>query len=89
MYPIEVKEQGGDYNQAVGQLAVWSAAALKKLQLLADMGKADSDKMKLLPYPGWTVVGHSWELHISWKKMDEDSGSVVGSAPSRLPSRHR
>lgn len=71
--PLEVKRQGGDYNEAVCQLAVWSAAALEKLRILASMGR-DKEMLESFPYPGWTVVGHEWQLHISWK---EDSGRVV------------
>ncbi|KFY66354.1 hypothetical protein V496_02105, partial [Pseudogymnoascus sp. VKM F-4515 (FW-2607)] len=71
--PLEVKRQGGDYNEAVCQLAVWSAAALEKLRILATMGR-DTETLEGFPYPGWTVVGHEWQLHISWK---EDSGKVV------------
>ena len=72
--PLEVKRQGGDYNEAVCQLAVWSAAALEKLRLLASMG-GDEETVERFPYPGWTVVGHEWQLHISWKGRD---GNVVG-----------
>jgi len=71
--PLEVKRQGGDYNEAVCQLAVWSAAALEKLRILASMGR-DKEMLVGFPFPGWTVVGNEWQLHISWK---EDSGKVV------------
>jgi len=71
--PLEVKRQGGDYNETVCQLAVWSAAALEKLKILASMGR-DKKMLVGFPYPGWTVVDHEWQLHISWK---EDSGKVV------------
>lgn len=71
--PLEVKGQGGDYDEAVCQLAVWSAAPLEKLRTLASMGR-DKEMMVSYPYPGWTVVGHELQLHISWK---EDSGKVV------------
>ncbi|PVH71698.1 hypothetical protein DL98DRAFT_93742 [Cadophora sp. DSE1049] len=75
--PLEVKRQGGDYNEAVCQLGVWSAAALEKLKILASMGR-DKEMLKGFPYPGWTVVGYKWQLHISWK---EDSGKVVLFGP--------
>jgi hypothetical protein len=71
--PLEVKRQGGDYNEAVCQLAVWSAAALEKLRILASMGR-DKEMLVGCPFPGWTVLGNGWQLHISWK---EDSGNVV------------
>lgn len=72
--PLEVKRHGGDYNEAVCQLAVWSSAALEKLRFLASMGR-DEEMVEGFPYPGWTVVGYEWQLHISWK---EKSGRVVG-----------
>jgi hypothetical protein len=75
--PLEVKRQGGDYNEAVCQLAVWSAAALEKLKVLASMGR-DKELLVASPYPGWTVVGHEWQLHISWK---DESGKVVSFYP--------
>jgi len=75
--PLEVKRQGGDYNEAVCQLAVWSAAALEKLRVLASMGR-DKEMLESFPFPGWTIVGDEWQLHISWK---DDSGKVV-SFPS-------
>ena len=34
---FEVKESGGDYNEAVMQLWVWSAAALEKLRILVSL----------------------------------------------------
>jgi hypothetical protein len=71
--PLKVKRQGGDYYEVVCQLAVWSAAALENLRILASMGR-DKDMVDGFPYLGWTVVGHEWQLHISWK---EASGKVV------------
>ena len=73
---IEVKESGGDYNEAVTQLGIWSAACLEKLMQLrrsSSRNATDSGEY-LLPIVGWTVVGHEWKLHICWKSMD---GAVV------------
>jgi hypothetical protein len=63
---IEVKESGGDYNEAIMQLGVWSAAALEKLRTLTDPNSTQS----LQPYLGFTVIGHEWKLHISWKSLE-------------------
>ena len=79
--PIEIKKNGGDYNEAVCQLAVWSAAALTKLKALESMG-GDRKMVEGFPYPGWTIVGDEWRLHISWKEKD-DSGRVVSGIPFR------
>lgn len=46
---------------------------MEKLRILASMGR-DKKMLEGFPYPGWTVVGHEWQLHISWK---EDSGKVI------------
>jgi hypothetical protein len=75
---IEVKESGGDYNEAVTQLGIWSAACLEKLKQLHRGSGGATDSLgsgeSLLPIVGWTVVGHEWKLHICWKSMD---GAVV------------
>jgi hypothetical protein len=71
--PFEVKMDGGDSTEAAYQLAVWSAAALEKLKTLA-MTRDTEPLAELLPYPGWTVIGYEWQLHISHK---ENSGGVV------------
>jgi hypothetical protein len=68
---IEVKESGGDYNEAVMQLGIWSAAGLEKVRQL---GGRIIDGAAAKPFIGWTVVGHEWRLHIAWK---EPSGRVV------------
>lgn len=78
---LEVKEQG-DYNEAILQLGIWCAVGLERLRGLRTLGKLDSGsglEEELPPFLGWTVVGHNWKFHISWK--DED-GNVV-----RFPSR--
>jgi hypothetical protein len=100
---IEVKERGGDYNEAIVQLAIWCAAGLERLRGLREIGQnhtlqpqtafiretrgetQDETQTRgrerttfeddgLLPFLGWTVIGHDWKLHISWK---DSSGNVV------------
>ncbi|KAH9204357.1 hypothetical protein DL95DRAFT_398581 [Leptodontidium sp. 2 PMI_412] len=79
---IEVKESGGDYNEAVTQLGIWSAACLEKLKQLHRGSGGATDSLgsgeSLLPIVGWTVVGHEWKLHICWKSMD---GAVTVLGP--------
>ena len=82
---LAVKEQGGDYNQAVTQLGIWSAAGLERLRGLwtlsrGNIGRGVGEEEELPPFLGWTVVGHDWKFHISWK---DAAGNVVRS-PSRL-----
>jgi hypothetical protein len=76
--PFEVKRDGGDSTEAVYQLAVWSAAALEKLKTLA-IARGTETLAELFPYPGWTVIGYEWQLHISHK---ENSGGVVSTHAS-------
>lgn len=70
---MEVKETGGDMNEALVQLAVWTAAGLEKLRSLI---KPD-EVTELLPLLGITVVGHEWRIHLSWKILS--SGETVRS----------
>ena len=65
---INVREPGGDYDEAIMQLGVWSAAALELLQVLV----SSEAKQKLYPYLGITVIGHEWRLHICWKVVESD-----------------
>lgn len=69
---MEVKEAGGDYNEAVMQLAIWSAAGLAKLKTQVP----DPHHTEMPPSLGWTVIGHEWKLHIAWKEAD---GRVVST----------
>lgn len=83
---LEVKERGGDYNEAIIQLGIWCAAGLERLRGLWTHGRSssrrDSEEIEgLPPFLGWTVVGHDWKFHISWKDM---SGNVVVIGPWRL-----
>ncbi|KAK5018655.1 hypothetical protein BJ546DRAFT_1080218 [Cryomyces antarcticus] len=73
---IEVKEAGGDNNEALLQLGIWTAAGLEKLKGLCG-GEVPAGG--LYPFMGWTVVGHEWKLHLSW--MEEDSGRILVVGP--------
>ena len=77
---LEVKERGGDYNEAIIQLGIWCAAGLERLRGLWTLDRSDNGKDleedKLSPFLGWTVVGHDWKFHSSWK---DAGGNVVGS----------
>ncbi|KAF8855803.1 hypothetical protein BDZ45DRAFT_727874 [Acephala macrosclerotiorum] len=83
---LEVKERGGDYNEAIIQLGIWCAAGLERLRGLRALGRSDSGRdleedEELSPFLGWTVVGHDWKFHISWK---DTSGNVIVLGPWRL-----
>jgi hypothetical protein len=81
---LEVKERGGDYNEAIIQLGIWCAAGLERLRGLWTLSRSDSgrdlgedqEQEELPPFLGWTVVGHDWKFHISWK---DAGGNVVSS----------
>ncbi|KAK2626207.1 hypothetical protein QTJ16_004469 [Diplocarpon rosae] len=89
---IEVKEKGGDYNEAVLQLAVWCAAGLEAVQGLWELacsgaanagpdvreGGGGDDEDPLPPFVGWTVIGHDWKFHVAWKSA---AGDVVMAGP--------
>ncbi|PBP16596.1 hypothetical protein BUE80_DR012672 [Diplocarpon rosae] len=73
---LEVKEGGGDYNEAILQLGIWCAAGLERLRGLRTLAEPNSRsdlEEELPPFLGWTVVGHDWKLHISWK---DEGGNV-------------
>jgi hypothetical protein len=73
---FEVKERGGDSNEADMQLGIWSAAGL---QLLKQQRSAMTGSGEILPFVGGTIVGHEWRVHIVWK--DESGGVVSQSVP--------
>lgn len=79
---MEIKESGGDYNEAVMQLGIWSAAGLEKAKRLGGRERVASIAAEAgtvsEPFLGWTVVGHEWRLHIAWK---EPGGRVVSNFP--------
>jgi hypothetical protein len=63
VYCLEVKERGGDYNEAIMQLGIWCATGLERLRELWTLGRSDSgrdleEEEELPPFLGWTVVGH-------------------------------
>lgn len=68
---IEVKQPSGDSIEAVAQLGVWCAAALTKISALGGVPCEE-----VLPFIGWTIVGHGWHVHISWL---EANGNIVSS----------
>lgn len=71
---VEIKESGGDYNEAVLQLGIWCSAGLQKRGDLSTIDISPSQK----PMLGWTIIGHEWKLHISWR---DEAGNVVGLDP--------
>ena len=71
---FEVKERGGDSNEADMQLGLWSAAGL---QLLKQQRLAVAGLGEILPFVGGAIIGHEWKVHISWK---HENGSVVSYA---------
>jgi hypothetical protein len=78
---VEVKEQGGGYNEAIMQLAVWSAAGLARLEGLWKDAGVGTVEDGIMPFVGLTVVGHEWRLRIAWKERAEDGdGDVVSLA---------
>jgi hypothetical protein len=68
---IEIKESGGDYNEATMQLGVWSAAGLEKMRSMLDVKTSGA----VMPLLGITAIGHEWKIHISWK-VDETGETV-------------
>lgn len=69
---IEVKESGGDYDEAVVQLGIWCSSGLEKMRSMNTRVMLKTFK----PLLGWTVIGREWSLRISWK--DKNTGDVVG-----------
>jgi hypothetical protein len=69
---LEIKESSGDYNEAIVQLGIWCSAGLEKTREMITTDPSTPQR----PLLGWTVIGHEWRLHISWK--DEKTGDVVG-----------
>lgn len=84
---LEVKEWGGDHNEAILQLAVWCAAGLERLRGLWALALSDDERDlgELPPLLGWTVVGHDWKFHISWK---DGAGNVVSLLSAQLTLDH-
>ncbi|MCJ1476734.1 hypothetical protein MMC13_005403 [Lambiella insularis] len=74
---LEVKESGGDYNEATMQLGVWSAAGLEKMQSMLDMTSSGV----IMPLLGITAIGHEWKIHIAWKVDKNGETLVVGPFP--------
>ena len=36
----------------------------------------DASRDMLPPLVGWTIIGHEWKFHISWKDIEDDGVSV-------------
>ncbi|KAH0541369.1 hypothetical protein FGG08_004133 [Glutinoglossum americanum] len=84
---LEVKSPDGTYNAASVHLATWWAAGLEKMRQLArlpilgdEAASVEARDSGLMPFVGWTVVGHRWELHVAVKRP---SGrvSIYGPVP--------
>lgn len=58
---LEVKERGGDSNEAIIQLGIWCAEGLERLRGLWAHGNGGGGRHlemeELPPFLGWTVVG--------------------------------
>lgn len=56
---MEVKESGGDYNEAVMKLGIWCSAGLEKMWSLCneDSGKTMKPLIRI------TAVGSEWIVH--------------------------
>ncbi|KIX01923.1 uncharacterized protein Z518_07862 [Rhinocladiella mackenziei CBS 650.93] len=69
---IEIRGSSGSYDEAIVQLGIWYSAGLQKRQEMSVTNASPSQK----PLLGWTVIGHEWRPHISWR--DDITGDVVG-----------
>lgn len=67
---IEVKQSGGNHDEAVMQYGIWATAGLAKAEELFNGAILQQ------PLLGWTVIGHNWALYMSWKL---EGGEVVSS----------
>jgi hypothetical protein len=79
---MEVKDAGGSATEAETQLAVFHAAMLWKIRELINMARkapmSPEETERLVPsVVGWTIIGHTWSLHISSLQPD---GSIVSFA---------
>jgi hypothetical protein len=79
---VEIKESGGDYNEATMQLGVWAAAGLKKMESMLDVETSEA----VMPLLGITAIGHEWKIHISWKI--DGTGETVSPLPIARASTH-
>lgn len=73
---IETKEAGGDFNEAVMQLAVWTSAQYARLKRLAATAGTLQDGILQLPVlPVLIVQGSTWTLGAA----SHDAGGTVRS----------
>lgn len=68
---VEVKQPGGDMNEATIQLAILHAAVLRKLRSLMVLTGVRLEMPSLV---GWVVVGHKWECFVTSMAAD---GAIV------------
>jgi len=78
---IEVKQAGGDSNEGLTQLAIWSTAGLEKTEHLRRRRTSQKSPGIPLPVVGIVVVGHTWDFYITWR---EESGRRVSHFRYRL-----
>lgn len=79
---IEIKAAGGDDVEASTQMAVLSAAVLRKMRQL---GLVPPEPEVPLMTIGWTVVGHSWSCYIAVLSAEGDDRVVSRHHPSLQP----
>lgn len=63
---VAVKPYGGDANDALVRLSVWSAAGLQAVANVTNIAKTE-----VPPFFGWTVVGTQWSLHVFWYHTED------------------
>jgi hypothetical protein len=86
---IEIKSPDGSYYGSSVQLAIWLAAGLENVRRLRVQAATTDDSLgttsargdgsaeeptQLLPYPGISVVGQAWYVHLATKG---EAGTVV------------
>ena len=78
---VEVKPPSGSFSEALYQVAIASAAILKRLQILDRDAHVVGDE---IPVVSWIVHGHFWSLNIAYYCKD---GSIV-CGPFFSPQLH-
>ncbi|GAB7356538.1 hypothetical protein MBLNU459_g7280t1 [Dothideomycetes sp. NU459] len=74
---VEIKKYGGNVQEAEVQLGIWHAAALNHQH--TTFVRPDGKHPTCPPQIGWTIIGHSWNVYISWK--DASTGNVTVRGP--------
>jgi hypothetical protein len=84
---LEVKQAGGDSNEGLTQLAIWTTAGLEKVEQLQRRNPGLRRSGMIQPIVGIVVVGHTWEFYIVWP---EENGRRVSRIPPCVGyNRHR